>query len=84
MKHGIPLIAFLIVAAICGAVGYVIGETRRQLMMQEAEFKGFGKTMVDTRTGQEVFIWASADLNLCIDWKSTYAANPHLKLRNRE
>jgi len=41
MKNGIPLIAFLIVAAICGAVGYVAGRTQCDLLIDEGVSRGY-------------------------------------------
>jgi hypothetical protein len=41
MKHGIPLIAFLIVAAICGVVGYVIGYQRHVRLIEEGVSRGY-------------------------------------------
>jgi len=39
--QGIPMLAFLIVAAICGAVGYVIGYQRNVRLIEEGVSRGY-------------------------------------------
>ncbi len=40
-SQGIPMLAFLIVAAICGAVGYVAGYAMNDDVRRQAESRGF-------------------------------------------
>lgn len=39
--QGIPMLAFLIVAAICGAVGYVIGYQQNVRLIEEGVSRGY-------------------------------------------
>lgn len=41
--QGIPMMAFLIVAAICGAVGYVAGKMSNQRLIDQGLHQGFLK-----------------------------------------
>jgi hypothetical protein len=74
MKHGIPLIAFLIVAAICGAVGYVAGVIRYVDLQDDLVRRGIKRVEVKP-DGRRVAHWPPMDSNGNTAWPESWASS---------
>lgn len=77
-SQGIPMLAFLIVAGICGAVGYVIGESRHVLLQERLVNLGYADWCTHKATGRREFVWAMRNAEDCPSWEATFASRPEL------